>query len=242
MTPTTRNLLVEWAGKYESETFIPNDPVQFPHRFFRKQDIEIAGLLTAWISFGNRKMICRKADELLVLMQHRPLEYVMGEKWRTDFPESDEQSFYRTCPKKQMHWLFEKLYEAYRQYDSLEETLLTFAGSPRESLCRWLDISTQSPQKKMNMFLRWMIRRNSPVDFGIWNQFHPKDLVIPLDTHVNRIAFELGLTDKTTYSLAQALRITEALREIFPDDPCKGDFALFGYGVEHKDYSGSTSK
>jgi hypothetical protein len=76
MTPATRNLLVEWAGKYESETFIPNDPVQFPHRFSRKQDIEIAGLLTAWISFGNRKMICRKADELLVLMQHRPLEYV----------------------------------------------------------------------------------------------------------------------------------------------------------------------
>lgn len=234
MNPATKKQLIEWADTYESESFITGDPIQFPHRFDRPQDIEIAGFLTAWISFGNRKMICNKANELLALMNNAPFDYVMSRKWQSDFPSEDGSSFYRTCPKKQMHRLFEHLYQVYDNSNSLEMILQNYTGSPRERLCQWLGVSTQSPQKKLNMFLRWMIRRNSPVDFGLWQRMHPKDLVIPLDTHVNRMAVELKLTDKNTYSLKQALKITEALKEVFPDDPCKGDFALFGYGVEHK--------
>lgn len=234
MNPATKKQLIEWADTYESESFITGDPIQFPHRFDRPQDIEIAGFLTAWISFGNRKMICNKANELLALMNNAPFDYVMSRKWQSDFPSEDGSSFYRTYPKKQMHRLFEHLYQVYDNSNSLEMILQNYTGSPRERLCQWLGVSTQSPQKKLNMFLRWMIRRNSPVDFGLWQQMHPKDLVIPLDTHVNRMAVELELADKNTYSLKQALKITEALKEVFPDDPCKGDFALFGYGVEHK--------
>lgn len=243
MNPATKIQLIEWAGTYETPDFITQDPIQFPHRFTHKADIEISALLTAWISFGNRKMICRKAEELHQIMQQAPLEYVLGKQWATDFPETDRQSFYRTCPKSQIHRLYSLLYDTYTRYDSLETLLRTaYTGSPRERLCHWLQVSDKSPQKKLNMFLRWMIRRSSSVDFGIWPSFHPRELIIPLDTHVCRMAYELHLIDRQSYSLKQALRITLALSRIFPDDPCKGDFALFGYGISHKDHKGSTSK
>lgn len=83
------------------------------------------------------------------------------------------------------------------------------------------------------MFLRWMIRRDSAVDFGIWRRMSPADLIIPLDTHVCRVAFLLGLINKPSFSLSAARCITQALAEVFPGDPCLGDFALFGYGVNH---------
>lgn len=84
------------------------------------------------------------------------------------------------------------------------------------------------------MFLRWMIRKESQVDFGIWKSFDCKELIIPLDTHVCRVAYLLGLTDSETFSLKNAQTITSALAEVFPNDPCFGDFALFGYGVNHR--------
>ena len=94
-----------------------------------------------------------------------------------------------------------------------------------------LEVSAKSPQKKLNMFLRWMIRKGPEVDFGIWERFDCRDLIVPLDTHVCRVAYTLGLTETETFSLKNARRITEALAEAFPDDPCLGDFALFGSGV-----------
>lgn len=235
MTPEIRARLLEWAQTYEAPEFIQQDPIQFPHRFTHSADIEISGLLTAWISFGNRKMICRKAEELHEIMRQQPLEYVLSEAWKADFPETCPDSFYRTCPKSQMHRLFSFLHQVYTQQDSLESLLLnSYSGTPRERLCQWLQVSTKSPQKKLNMFLRWMIRRDSAVDFGIWKGFHPRELIIPLDTHVCHMAFELQLISKQSYSLNQALRITQELAQVFPEDPCKGDFALFGYGIEHK--------
>ena len=178
MTEEIKRQLWEWAAAYHCAGFIQNDPVQFPHRYERKQDIEISGLLTAIMSFGNRKQILKKADEL-----HR----VMGAS--------------------------------------------PHAGNPMERLCAFLEVSAKSPQKKLNMFLRWMIRKGPEVDFGIWERFDCRDLIVPLDTHVCRVAYALGLTETETFSLKNARRITEALAEAFPDDPCLGDFALFGSGV-----------
>ena len=97
--------------------------------------------------------------------------------------------------------------------------------------CRLLGVSDKAPQKKLNMFLRWMIRRDSEVDFGIWTSFSPCDLLIPLDTHVCEVAHRLHLTRSKSYTLNNAKAITRALAEVFPDDPCLGDFALFGYGI-----------
>lgn len=233
MTEEVKSKLVAWAAEFHNSNFIPADPVQFPHRFEKKQDIEISGLLTALLSFGNRKQILKKAKELHALMGKSPLEYVKSMKWNDDFPADKRVSFYRMVFYSEMNVFFSKLYNAYTSFDSLEDCLNSFAGSPMDKICAFMGVSNKSPQKKLNMFLRWMIRRDSAVDFGIWNSFSPSELIIPLDTHVCRVAFELGLVPTETFSLGNARKITQALNEIFPGDPCYGDFALFGYGVNN---------
>lgn len=236
MTVEIENQLRQWAEEYHRESFIVDDPVQFPNRYRggRKEDIEICGLLTAVLSFGNRKMILKKVDELDELMGHAPLRYVLSRRWTEDFPKTDSRSFYRMVSFAAFRLYFERLYVVYAEGKTLEDVLLTYTGSPMQRLCAFLGVSERSPQKKLNMFLRWMIRSSSPVDFGIWKHMNPSELIIPLDTHVCRMAYQLGLTPTQTFSLNNAKRITEALGRIFPGDPCYGDFALFGYGVNHK--------
>lgn len=231
MTEDIKNKLLMCAEIYHCRGFIENDPVQFPHRYSKKQDIEISGLLTAIMSFGNRKQILKKANELHKMMGDSPHQYLLSCQWETDFPFDNTNSFYRMLSYADFHRYFKRLHLAYSQYESLEDALRAYPGIPMEKLCAFLEVSSQSPQKKLNMFLRWMIRRQSEVDFGIWKSFDPKDLIVPLDTHVCRVAHCLNLTEKDTFSLKNARQITAALAEVFPDDPCLGDFALFGLGV-----------
>lgn len=227
--------LCKWAEEYHCSDFIAADPVQFPHRYTVKEDIEISGLLTAILSFGNRIQILKKADELDRIMGHAPLAYVLSGKWRDDFPESDGRSFYRMLSYADVRGYFEKLYRVYAAGKTLEDALKEYKGIPMQQLCSFLGVSDRSPQKKLNMFLRWMIRTGSPVDFGIWPTMSASQLVIPLDTHVCRVAYQLGLTESASFSLNNAKKITAALEKVFPGDPCLGDFALFGYGVNHKE-------
>ena len=237
MKLTLEKQLLQWADEYHQVDFIKDDPVQFPNRYrhSKKENIEIAGLLTAVLSFGNRKMILRKVNELDEIMGHEPLAYVLSQRWKTDFPSENGGSFYRMVSYASFRSYFERLYPVYVSGRTLEDVLLEKPGRPMQQLCAFLDVSDRSPQKKLNMFLRWMIRTSSPIDFGIWTRMSPAELIIPLDTHVCRMAFQLGLTETQTFSLKNALKITQALAEIFPGDPCLGDFALFGYGVNHKD-------
>lgn len=234
MTDDIKKKLKEWAVAYHCADFILNDPVQFPHRYSLKQDIEISGLLTAVMSFGNRKQILKKAEELHVLMGVSPYQYVLSCCWQHDFPTDDKRSFYRMLSYADFNSYFRRLHAAYTDFGSLEEAIRIYPGLPMEKLCAFLGVSARSPQKKLNMFLRWMIRQGPEVDFGLWDSFDCRELIIPLDTHVCRIARVLGLTETDTFSLKNARRITDALAEVFPDDPCFGDFALFGYGVNHK--------
>lgn len=227
--------LCKWAEEYHCSDFIAADPVQFPHRYTVKEDIEISGLLTAVLSFGNRIQILKKADELDRIMGHAPLAYVLSGKWRDDFPESDGRSFYRMLSYADVRGYFEKLYRVYAAGKTLEDALKEYKGIPMQQLCSFLGVSDRSPQKKLNMFLRWMIRTGSSVDFGIWLTMSASQLVIPLDTHVCRVAYQLGLTESASFSLNNAKKITAALEKVFPGDPCLGDFALFGYGVNHKE-------
>jgi uncharacterized protein (TIGR02757 family) len=227
--------LCKWAEEYHCSDFIAADPVQFPNRYTVKEDIEISGLLTAVLSFGNRIQILKKADELDRIMGHAPLTYVLSGKWRDDFPESDGRSFYRMLSYADVRGYFEKLYRVYAAGKTLEDALKEYKGIPMQQLCSFLGVSDRSPQKKLNMFLRWMIRTGSPVDFGIWSTMSASQLVIPLDTHVCRVAYQLGLTESASFSLNNAKKITAALEKVFPGDPCLGDFALFGYGVNHKE-------
>ena len=216
---------------YHRADFIQSDPVQFPHRYTLKQDIEVSGLLTAIMSFGNRKQILKKADELHGLMGDSPYQYVLSCQWEKDFPSGATNSFYRMLSYADFYGYFRRLYIAYTQFESLEEALMLYPGIPKEKLCAFLEVSAKSPQKKLNMFLRWMIRRDSEVDLGIWESFDRRDLIVPLDTHVCRVAHYFKLTDTETFSLKNARQITVALAKVFPDDPCLGDFALFGLGV-----------
>lgn len=216
---------------YHRADFIQSDPVQFPHRYTLKQDIEVSGLLTAIMSFGNRKQILKKADELHGLMGDSPYQYVLSCQWEKDFPSGATNSFYRMLSYADFYGYFRRLYIAYTQFESLEEALMLYPGIPMEKLCAFLEVSAKSPQKKLNMFLRWMICRDSEVDLGIWESFDRRDLIVPLDTHVCRVAHYFKLTDTETFSLKNARQITAALATVFPDDPCLGDFALFGLGV-----------
>ena len=209
MDAETIKLLKEWAATYHCASFIPDDPVQFPHRYTEQRDIEISGLLTAVLSFGNRKMILRKADELDAIMGHSPVGYILSGKWRDDFRADDKSSFYRMVSHSDFRFYLEKLYSVYSEGKTLEDKLLEYAGTP--------------------------MQKDSPVDFGVWKRMSAADLIIPLDTHVCRVAHLLGLTDKPVFSLTNAKRITDALNGIFPGDPCMGDFSLFGYGVNNKD-------
>ena len=211
MTKDIKKKLQEWAKTYHCADFIQNDPVQFPHRYQQKQDIEISGLLTAIMSFGNRKQILKKSDELHDCMGVSPYQYVLSRRWEKDFPAEEKRSFYRMLSYADFYSYFERLYAAYSRFESLEEALQVYSGLPIEKLCK-------GPE----------------VDFGIWESFDCRDLIIPLDTHVCRVARLLELTETETFSLKNAQRITAALAEVFPDDPCFGDFALFGYGVNNK--------
>ena len=234
MTEDIKNKLLMCAEIYHCAGFIESDPVQFPHRYTLKQDIEISGLLTAIMSFGNRKQIRKKAEELHGLMGDSPYRYVLSCRWKDDFPAGAKNSFYRMLSYDDFYGYFQRLYTAYSCFDSLEEALNVYTGIPMEKLCAFLEVSAKSPQKKLNMFLRWMIRQDKTVDFGIWESFSPSELIVPLDTHVHQIAKKCGITQRSTPDIKTAMEITDFMKQIFPEDPCLGDFALFGYGINNK--------
>ena len=128
MTEKTRLQLLAWAREYHCAAFIQGDPVQFPHRYTQKQDIEISGLLTAIMSFGNRKQILKKADELHQLMGVSPYRYVLSCQWKEDFRPTDKSSFYRMLSHADFYTYFARLHAAYSQFDSLENALLGYSG------------------------------------------------------------------------------------------------------------------
>ncbi len=161
----------------------------------------------------------------------------------SDVPAGKRDTFYRFYTHSDLCALCDRLKEIYGRYESLEDAL---AVSPYPNpVLKLQDVFSgingipvmngASACKRLAMFLRWMIRTDGIVDFGIWQTaFHPRQLIIPLDTHVHQISLELGLTQQRSATLKTALEITEALSHIFPDDPCLGDFALFGYDINKR--------
>lgn len=238
MRKELKDRLIFLAEQYETAEFINEDPIQIPHRYDEKVNIEISALITSWIATGNRKAIIKCADCVdRDLFAGNPHQYIMDRSWEEY--RGNKSSFYRYYSYHDFYLLCATLNAIYCTHQSLEDYLYqSFTDkSPLQRLQATLghingmpDASSSSEAKKMCMFLRWMIRRNSPVDFGIWQKFSPSCLIIPLDTHVHRISTELGLTDSRK-CIHTAYSITEGLRKIWPDDPVKGDFALFGFGV-----------
>ena len=224
-----RDRLMAWAEKYNDPQYFQEDPVIIPKHFvsgpgntYRLADVEIAALIAAHLAWGRRSMIVRDCTRALDEMSWKPYEYVMAGEYR-----DDNSSLHRTVKWSEFAMICRNLRDIYSHTDSLEnldcQQIRTQVFGQKEDL--------RAPNKKINMMRRWMVRDDGKVDLGVWKHTGKSSLLIPLDVHVYEMAASLGLTSRKQKDIRTVQEITDAFREIFPDDPCKGDFALFGYGL-----------
>ncbi len=227
------DLLRRYAAQYNDLRYFEEDPIIFPRRFAQLmargeaslKDVEVAAVIASHLAWGRRSMIVRDCKRAFDQMQWRPYDYVMRGVWR-----SDEKSLHRTVKWSEFAAICASLKSLYGGRDSLEG--LSADEMRTQVFGRKSDPSAAN--KKINMMRRWMVRRDGIVDLGLWKNISPADLIVPLDVHVHRISAEMGLSARRSADLKTALEITARLSEIFPGDPCLGDFALFGYGVTRK--------
>lgn len=237
--------LKELAEHYETTAFLDGDPAQFIHRYSLPDDVEVIALIAASLAFGGRPQILRKIEEICQLMENKPAAWIKQERFNFSFPESNEK-FYRFYSYADMRAFFYQIKNIIDRYGSigtciklryekgvhpLKAIVEAFADCSSER--NLIPKDMHSCCKRVNMFLRWMVRDNSAVDVGLWNWIDKKELIIPADTHVMQEALRLSIISKAGSSLSKAIEITNALRLVWPDDPCKGDFALFGWGINH---------
>lgn len=231
--------------------FIKDDPISVPHRFTIPQDIEIAAFLTAILSWGNRKTIISKSLELMSLMDNAPYEFILNH------PESDRKRFldfkHRTFQSTDILYFVDFLQRHYQNHPSLEKAFYANTTKPYSQQVAFTDfhhyffdnknaplrtrkhIATpdrKSTCKRMNMFMRWMVRKDDRnVDFGLWKTIPMSALMIPLDVHVEKFARRFGLLSRKQRDWQAVEEITQKLRFFDPKDPVKYDYALFGLGV-----------
>jgi uncharacterized protein (TIGR02757 family) len=237
--------------QYDHGSFIENDPVSVPHLFRKRQDIEIAGFLSAVISWGNRRSIVTNARRLLSMMDDDPFEFIMHASDRELL--SFERFVHRTFNGEDCIYFLSSLISIYSEHESMEELFLPLnSEGPQQAITgfreRFLflphpkhvekhlpDPSKGSAAKRMNMFLRWMVRRDPRgVDFGIWRRISPSKLVCPLDVHSGNVARKLGLLRRKQNDWKAAEELTANLRRFDPQDPVKYDLALFGLGISRE--------
>ncbi|WP_436517235.1 TIGR02757 family protein [Ekhidna sp. To15] len=249
-----KSFLDDKVEEYNQPGFIPNDPICIPHEYSKKQDIEIAGFLAAVFAWGQRKTIINKSHEFLELMGNAPHQFVLNysDQDLKPFTEFKHRTFNSTDALYFLHffrWFYqnhESLEEAFvarlNRYATMEARLTQFfelffslPDHPKRTYKHIPNPSRKSACKRINMFLRWMVRKDDKgVDFGIWNKIETKQLICPCDLHVDRVARKLGLIKRKQTDWQTALELTENLKDLDPDDPVKYDFALFGLGVEEK--------
>lgn len=242
MKEELKNNLRLWASVYETKEFVKDDPIRFPHEVANRgggeRDIEISAILSSWLAYGNRAQFCSILEALHDKMDYKPYDYLCSHSWKI-FKDCDS-TMYRFNTFHDLYMLFDNLRITYLHgYKGFPiGDILSWSYEPLKKLIDMFDNIKGFPKdnksacKRLNMLLRWMVRKNSPVDLGLWD-IDPAKLIIPLDTHVHRMALDLGLTKRKQADMKTALEITDAMREIWPEDPAKGDFALFGYGIEH---------
>ena len=249
-----KDLLNELYERYNRKDFIALDPVSIPHQFTKKQDIEIAGLFAAVFAWGQRITIINKSNELLKLMDFEPHDFIIG---HTDADLKRLLGFkHRTFNDTDLLYFISFLRHWYLQADTLETAFLSFKVHQDKTIENGLNQFKKyffsledfpprtmkhisSPEqgsscKRLNMFLRWMVRKDtSGVDFGIWNQIKTSQLIMPLDVHSSRVARKFGLLESEKNDWKAAVELTAQLSRFDKNDPVKYDFALFGAGVEH---------
>lgn len=244
-----KDFLDEKADFYNQPTFIETDPIQIPHQFSQKEDIEIAGFLTATIAWGNRKMIIKNALYMMELLEHSPFEFVQNHT------ESDlkklEKFVHRTFNSTDFVGFIKGLQHIYKQHNGLENIFTTHqtddAMQPAISVLKALFFEVEhqkrtekhisnplqgSAAKRINMFLRWMVRADEKgVDFGLWKNISPSKLSCPLDVHSGNVARKLNLLTRKQNDAKALVTLDKNLRILNPNDPVIYDFALFGLGV-----------
>ncbi|MFT3682645.1 MAG: TIGR02757 family protein [Ferruginibacter sp.] len=246
------------AALYNQPGFIQDDPICIPHRFKKKQDIEIAGLFASILAWGNRKSIIASCDKLFTRMDNAPHDFILHEK--NDRLKLLKGFVHRTFNERDLWHLVDFLKHHYSKEKSLETAFSKWlqpgdetienalagfhnyvfgynAYAAEEKHCR-KHISTpvkKSACKKLNMYLRWMVRKdNNGVDFGLWKKIQPSQLICPLDVHVTRVARRFNVLQRKQNDWQAALELTGYLKELDPEDPVKYDYALFGLGVIEK--------
>jgi uncharacterized protein (TIGR02757 family) len=244
-----KEFLDEKVELYNNPNFIESDPVQIPHLFSRKEDIEIAGFLSATIAWGNRKMIIKNAHKMMDLMGNSPYDFVMN--YNENNLEKLENFVHRTFNSLDFVTFIKGLQNIYKNHDGLEsvftknQEINNLQKSISDFKKIFFEIEHQnrtqkhisdpinnSAAKRINMFLRWMIRQdNKGVDLGIWKNISPSKLSCPLDVHSGNVARKLELLTRKQNDGKALAELDFRLRELDANDPVKYDFALFGLGV-----------
>lgn len=235
--------------QYNNPKFIESDPIQIPHLFTKKEDIEIAGFLTATIAWGNRKSIINNAECMIQLLDHEPFAFILNHQ-ETDL-EALTPFVHRTFNGGDFMTFIKALQHIYKNHNGLESVFSKHAekNSLQKSIHHFKhtffeidhlqrtqkhvsDPLKNSAAKRLNMFLRWMIRQdNAGVDFGIWKSLSPSQLSCPLDVHSGNVARKLGLLTRKQNDGKALAELDKSLRLLDKDDPVKYDFALFGLGI-----------
>jgi uncharacterized protein (TIGR02757 family) len=247
-----KTFLDEKVEKYNQPLFIETDPIQIPKYFSNKEDIEIAGFLTATIAWGNRLSIIKSATKLISLMDFVPYEFVLNASQNDLKPI---QNFvHRTFNGNDCIYFILSLQNIYRNHGGLQQIFETgfqqnqtvksaleyfytafFELEGERTRKHISNVSKGSSGKRLNMFLRWMVRNdNRGVDFGLWKGIPTSELLLPLDVHTGNVARKLGILNRKTDDWQAVEEVTTTLRKFNPADPVKYDFALFGLGAFEK--------
>ena len=245
ITKTELDKLVE---KYENKTFIESDPIQIPHRYKDKEDIEIVAFISALFAYGSRKVFIPKLDELFSKMGKKPLEYIKNGEF------SNLINFnYRFAKENDVVEILKILSKLYNSNETIQ-TLFRYGYEQKSDIKGMLQVVTDyfylnstdnvgegfyfmlanpknnSAMKRLNMFLRWLVRK-PPVDFGLWDFIPTSELLIPLDTHVAKISREMNLLTRKSNDFKAVLELTDKLKQFDANDPTKYDFAIYAKGI-----------
>lgn len=248
-----RYLLDKKVEEFERVDFIENDPIQIPHSFNKLQDIEIAGFFASILAWGNRRSIIKSCRDLLMRMENAPYDFILNA--RVQDLQALDRFVYRTFNEVDVKYFVTYLQHHYRIHNSLEDAFLInnhfdayhsinafhhhFFSLPNAPIRTRKHVSLPSKNsaaKRINMYLRWMVRTASEVDFGLWNRIQPKDLMLPLDVHTSTVSRRLEILQRQTNDWKAVVEVTEVLRHLDMNDPIKYDFALFGMGVSKEYY------
>lgn len=240
-----KDFLEEQTEKFNHTGFIQDDPISIPHQFSKKEDIEIIGFIVATIAWGNRRSIINNGKKLVDIMGNQPLKYVLNV---SDKELADLEFVHRTFNKDDLAWFIRFMRNTYSKGLSLESHF-SHGNNVKERIINFRNTFIEIPHlprsekhisnpeknsaaKRINMFLRWMVRNDKKgVDFGLWNSINTSELMIPLDVHTGNIARKLGMIKRNPNDWKALEELMAKLRKFDPVDPCKYDFALFGIGV-----------